>query len=51
MHNLAQEMAQGTGLKVNIAEEPLESVVRGLGKIIQDDNYKSVAYAIEGMSK
>ena len=51
VHNLAQEMAQGTGLKVNIAEEPLESVVRGLGKIIQDDNYKSVAYAIEGMSK
>jgi hypothetical protein len=26
-------------------------VATGLAKIIKDDNYKTVAYAIEGMSK
>jgi len=29
----------------------MNSVVLGLAKIIKDDNYKSVAHAIEGMSK
>lgn len=49
--HLADRLASGTGLKVNVAENPLASVVMGLAKIIKDDNYKSVAYAIEGMSK
>ena len=40
---------KGTGLKVNLAEKPLESVSLGLSKIVKDDNYKSLAYAIEGM--
>lgn len=48
---LAQLMSKGTGLKVNISENPVTSVALGLGKIINDDNYKTVAYAIEGMSK
>ncbi|MDE6751063.1 MAG: rod shape-determining protein [Lachnospiraceae bacterium] len=48
---LAQLMSKGTGLKVNISEHPMESVALGLSKIINDGNYKSVAYAIEGMSK
>ncbi|MCH5249615.1 MAG: rod shape-determining protein [Lachnospiraceae bacterium] len=47
----AQLMSKGTGLKVNVSEHPVESVALGLGKIINDVNYKSVAYAIEGMSK
>ena len=51
VNHLAERMAMGTGLKVNVAESPSTSVVMGLAKIIKDDNYKSVAYAIEGMSK
>lgn len=49
--HLAERLATGTGLKVNTAENPVTSVAMGLNKIIKDDNYKSVAYAIEGMSK
>jgi len=49
--HLAQLVSNGTGLKVNVAEDPVTSVAVGLSKIIKDDNYKSVAYAIEGMSK
>ena len=48
---LAHLMSKGTGLNVNISERPIESVTLGLAKIINDDNFKSVAYAIEGMSK
>ena len=48
---LAKLMSRGTGLKVNVSEKPVTSVALGLAKIINDDNYKSVAYAIEGMSK
>lgn len=51
VNHLAQELARGTGLNVNCAESPLTSVAVGLSKIIKEDNYKSVAYAIEGMSK
>ena len=51
VNNLAQLMSKGTGLKVNLSEHPIESVALGLAKIINEDNYKSVAYAIEGMSK
>lgn len=49
--HLAERLAAGTGLRVNVSENPVTSVVLGLSKIIKDDNYKSVAYAIEGMSK
>ena len=51
VNKLAQLMSKGTGLKVNVSENPMTSVALGLAKIINDDNYKSVAYAIEGMSK
>lgn len=51
VNKLAQLMSKGTGLKVNVSENPVTSVALGLSKIINDDNYKSVAYAIEGMSK
>lgn len=51
VNHLAEKIASGTGLKVNLSDSPLESVVIGLSKIIKDDNYKTVAYAIEGMSK
>ena len=49
--HLAEKMAKGTGLKINTFEMPTESVVMGLAKIIKDENYRTVAYAIEGMSK
>jgi len=45
----ASLLQKGTGLKVNICDKPMESVAIGLSKIIKDDNYKSLAYAIEGM--
>lgn len=49
--HLAERMNQGTGLRVNVSENPMTSVAVGLSKIIKEDNYKTVAYAIEGMSK
>ena len=49
--HLAERIQKGTGLRVNISENPLTSVALGLAKIINENNYKSVAYAIEGMSK
>ena len=48
---LAELIQKGTGLQVNKSENPVTSVALGLSRIIKDDNYKSVAYAIEGMSK
>lgn len=51
VNHLAELIHKGTGLNVNISENPVTSVAIGLSKIIKDDNYKSVAYAIEGMSK
>ncbi|MBO5167048.1 MAG: rod shape-determining protein [Lachnospiraceae bacterium] len=51
VNHLAEKLAKGTGLRVNVSENPVESVVLGLSKIIKEDNYKTVAYAIEGMSK
>lgn len=51
VNHLAERINVGTGLRVNVSENPLTSVAIGLSKIIKDDNYKSVAYAIEGMSK
>ena len=51
VNHLAELIHRGTGLNVNISENPITSVAMGLSKIIKDENYKSVAYAIEGMSK
>ena len=51
INHLADRLATGTGLKVNVSDNPIASVCLGLAKIIKDDNYKSVAYAIEGMSR
>ena len=51
VNKLAERIANGTGLKVNLAESPQSSVALGLAKIIKDDNFKSVAYSIEGMGK
>lgn len=47
--NLSEQLAKGTGLKVNIADHPIESVALGLSRIIKNDSFKTVAYSIEGM--
>ena len=49
--HFSELVQQATGLKVNRAERPVESVVLGLSRVLKEDAYKSVAYAIEGMSK
>ena len=49
VNHLAELVSVGTGLKVNVASEPMNSVVLGMAKVIKDDNYKSIAYSIEGM--
>ena len=49
--HLAQRLSNGVGLNVNLSENPVNSVAIGLSKIIKDDQYKTLAYDIEGMSK
>ena len=49
--HLADKLRNSTGLKVNAAERPMESVVTGMSRILNDENFRSVAYAIEGMGK
>ncbi len=49
--HLAELIQRGTGLKVNVSENPITSVALGLSRIIKDDNLKTVAYSIEGMNK
>ena len=51
VNHLAEKIANGTNLKVNISPNPENSVTLGLAKVIKDDSYKSVAYSIEGMGK
>lgn len=41
---------KGTGLKVNVCDDPINSVALGLAKVINEDKYRSLAYAIEGMT-
>lgn len=51
VNHLAELIQAGTGLKVNVSENPVTNVALGLSKIIKDDNYKSVAYSIEELTK
>ncbi len=51
VNHLAETIEKGTGLKVNHAEDPLSSVALGLSKVINNENYASVAYSIEGMGR
>lgn len=48
--HLDELINQGTGLKVNVAENPIASVALGISKIILDDNFRSVAHDINGLS-
>ena len=51
VRGLSEQIQKGTGLKVNRSENPVTSVAIGLSKIIKENNYNSIAYEIEGMSK
>ena len=50
VYNLSELIEKGTGLKVNQGEDPIDSVVLGLSKVINEDKYRKLAYVIEGMS-
>ena len=51
VNNLAKTIERETGLKVNHAEDPLLSVAEGLSRVINNENFASVAYSIEGMGR
>ena len=51
VNHLAELLSSGTGLKVQLSDNPMSSVALGLAKVIREENYKSVAYAVEGMGK
>ncbi len=49
-HNLAEYIAESTGIKVNVGEDPINRVVDGLAKIINEEKYRPLAYStIEGL--
>lgn len=50
-NHFAELLAKGTGLKVNCADDPIATTVRGMSQIIKNSHFKSVAHTIEGMSK
>lgn len=50
IHNLAPLLAEHTGLKVNTSEDPIDSVIMGIAKVINEEKYRSLAFYIEGMS-
>lgn len=47
LSHLDELMANGTGLKVNLAEDPICSVANGLSRVINDPNFQSVAYSYD----
>ncbi len=49
-NHLDELISKGTGLRVNLSENPAESVASGLAKVIGDEKFRSVAYAMQGMS-
>ena len=40
VNHLSELLSGGTGLKVQVSENPMSSVALGLAKIIKEDNYK-----------
>ncbi len=50
LSHLDELMAKGTGLKVNLAEDPICSVANGLSRVINDPNFQSVAYSYDSQN-
>ncbi|MGP1432995.1 MAG: rod shape-determining protein [Catonella sp.] len=42
--NFDKLLNKETNLKINILEDPQDSVINGLGKLIDDDNYRTLPY-------
>ena len=49
--DLGLQLAKGTGLKLNLAEEAGKPVILGLAEIIRTKKFRNVAYTIEGMGR
>jgi len=49
--DLGLQIAKGTGLKVNLAEEAGKTVIQGLSEIIRNKRFRSVAYTIDEMGR
>ncbi len=43
----ANMLHEETGLNVNIDEEPMATVIKGISTIIKQDKYRSLAYTID----
>ncbi len=50
IYNLTELISEATGLKVNTSDDPIDSVIMGVAKVINEDKYRKLAYYIEGMS-
>lgn len=50
LSHLDELMANGTGLKVNLAEDPICSVANGLSRVINDPNFQSIAYSYDSQN-
>ncbi|MDE6713406.1 MAG: rod shape-determining protein, partial [Lachnospiraceae bacterium] len=47
VEHLAEMIEEETGLKVNLDDEPLGSVAKGLATVIREPKFHSLAYSIE----
>lgn len=50
LSHLDELMAKGTGLKVNLADDPIGSVACGLSRVINEPNFQSVAYTYDAQN-
>ncbi|WP_130836924.1 rod shape-determining protein [Lachnoclostridium sp. Marseille-P6806] len=48
---LAEAIAEEVRLRVNVAESPINTCAIGLSQVIKKQNYRSLAYTIEGMGR
>ena len=49
--HLVEDIANGTGLKVNISNDPITTTVEGLSRIMRESTFSRIPYPVEGMSK
>jgi len=47
IHRLDELFTEITGIKVNCAENPEETVVQGLNKIVSDEKYKRLTFTMK----
>lgn len=51
VNHLVEAIEYGTNLRVNTTQSPITTVAEGLGRVLREANYQSIAYSVEGMSK